>query len=378
MYSLRSKNKLIEDEEYTKKMKCHTKFNKKKTFQKNEGSESIKNKQPSKLVAKSSEDIEGDSSCSELSIRLSPLPSAIVKEYLDKSTSLHSETQMSHLKSWLNSSSSSKIAERSSSIEVKSVTEKTNQDIEVSKACYNGKLQEISTPLQKCQKPVNLLATRKRNSMKRVNTISKKMPIRTSATSNSEFKQLSSFSIFADPYSGSGSDSSTPNSQSLASTSDAKENLFGFEKLLLPNVFRIDEAEVSPIFTSRKAKKPFQSSSNFGTKVSSSKAQLNSTAIQKPSAKAFNRSVKGSDKTNSNNSCESAKLEVTLFDSTLELQRNLKKSIADTSDSNSCCIKKGHLSPKKSKMKSKRKNVVRFKEPEIAWEEIMNHELVIE
>ena len=322
--------------------------------------------------------VDSPSACSEVSIKLSPLPCAIVKDYIN-SSGLDSSPQFSGLKKWLNSSNSSS---QSSFAEVKAATDQTSRKTMPRRTCNSHRTQASATSLQrsvsrKKEKAVTLLEHAASN---RKAKLSKKTPLRTIATRSNDL----SFSIFTDVCAGSGSDTSTPVQQTVAvPCCDAKENLFGFEKLLLPKPPQIDDCKVSPIgndsgVTKRK-KKPLQNNFNQTPKISISQYGL--TSRQKSLNKSTSHVVKPK-RSNSNVKLSQESSDIILFDSTANMipTKMSKHSAEDTSDSDTASCQLAKASSKKAagKQKPKKTALVRFQEPQIAWEDIMNHELVIE
>jgi len=367
-------------------VKFHNKVRKKENCHESKTSGTLANKQHTKkLDAKTCAlEVESISSCSEVSIRLSPLPSAIVKEYIGANASVHTSAEISHLKSWLNSFSTNN---ESAAEEILAITDtiKTPGRARVNKpeTIEFVNVQNFSTPMQKRLTQNSVKSTKDQDN----DSAKRDVPLKNTRCQNTANKQAqsrkqTSFTIFADPCSSSGSDSSTPLSQNVALlSSDAKENLFGFEKLLQPKPFQISECSVSPICknsSNRKLKKPLQSSSNHASKVSNY-----SNIDLKPMIKASKCTVKSTRMNSSINATHDVQSDIKLFDSAVHFKTELSQnSNNDTNTSNIdyCSKQKIKFVPRKNKMKpkAKRKASVPFEEPEIAWEEIMNHELVIE
>lgn len=166
----------------------------------------------------------------------------------------------------------------------------------------------------------------------------------------------------------SGSDSSTPVLANCPS-SVSKKDLFGFEKLLQPsNAINLEHCKISPI--SNKATRSLSRNKKSSKTIKTISKHLKS----KPSLKKLNQVDKGCCKNFNPTVKLSEKSEVELFDCSSEVnmfpeEQCNRNVIVESTNS---------LKPKTKQKKSKAPAFKPFEEQIIPWEDIMNHELIIE
>ena len=341
-------------------------------------------KPPSAFPITLKRSLNSSDTCSELSVRLSPLPKSVVHMYQDAS-SMENNPEYDNLKSWLNSSAFHHPVDKSHTVEIQAMSNEIVSNVpqydnlkswlnsyDSDKPADKSNTVEIQISQERIPK-ITAKKTAKPFKRKTLKSVEEKTP----------------FSIFTDAITISGSDSSTPASQNhTVATSDAKENLFGFEKLLQPAKCRnLDHCEVSPIvsdMSNRKVRKPLQSIASNSVRKPNKKHSFGKI-VQKTTWNYF--SPRKANRKRRTAKLSNSKSEVTLFDSGMNFpdeKSNTGTSQFDflppTDTASSASDRKTRVVKKKSKAKSKTKrtSVVPFKEQEIAWEEIRNHELVIE